>query len=144
MSLMIETPSLYHGQCHCGCVQFTVRLSEDLRSARRCSCSLCRMRGAIAVSADLNDIEITKGQDKLSLYQFGTKTAKHYFCSHCGIYTHHQRRSNPNEFGINVACLEGISPFDFEKVVVYDGANNHPSDTISGSRIAGFLRFSKD
>jgi hypothetical protein len=102
------------------------------------------MRGAIAVSANLDDITITQGKDKLSLYQFGTKTAKHYFCSQCGIYTHHQRRSNPNEFGVNVACLEGVSPFDFEKVVVYDGANHHPSESGAGSRIDGFLRYGKN
>ena len=27
------------------------------------------------------DFKITKGQDKLKLYQFHTKVAKHYFCS---------------------------------------------------------------
>lgn len=100
------------------------------------------MRGAIAVSANLDGIEFTKGQDKLTLYQFNTNTARHYFCSICGIYTHHQRRSNPSEYGVNVACLEGVSPFDFEEVVVNDGVN-HPKDKNTESRIAGILRFSK-
>lgn len=100
------------------------------------------MRGAIAVSAQLDGIEFTKGEDQLTLYEFNTKTAKHYFCSQCGVYTHHQRRSNPNQFGINVACLEGVSPFDFPEVVVNDGVN-HPSDQSSGPLIAGVLRFSR-
>lgn len=100
------------------------------------------MRGAVAVSAALDGITFTKGEDTLTLYQFNTNTAKHYFCSVCGIYTHHQRRSNPNEFGVNVACLEGISPFDFAEVVVNDGVN-HPSDASSKSLIAGVLRFSE-
>tara|TARA_R110000868_G_scaffold34251_11_gene123796 strand:- start:382 stop:570 length:189 start_codon:yes stop_codon:yes gene_type:complete len=56
------------------------------------------MRGAVAVSAQLAGLKITKGEDKLSLYQFNTNQAKHYFCSVCGIYTHHQRRSNPEQF----------------------------------------------
>jgi hypothetical protein len=66
----------------------------------------------------------------------------HYFCSRCGIYTHHQRRSNPNQYGINAACLEGISPFDFAEVVVLDGVQ-HPSDAggRSAPRIAGVLTF---
>src|SRR5690606_40967163 len=98
-----------------------------LHSARRCTCSYCRMRGAVAVTAELGDLDILSGQDKLTLYQFNTGTAKHYFCSVCGIYTHHQRRSNPNEFGVNAACLQGVSPFDFAEVVVTDGIN-HPSD----------------
>jgi hypothetical protein len=59
------------------------------------------MRGAIAVSTDLDDIMITQGGELLSLYQFNTNTARHYFCSRCGIYTHHQRRSNPKEYGVN-------------------------------------------
>lgn len=100
------------------------------------------MRGAIAVSANLDGIQIVKGQESLTFYQFNTNTAKHYFCSVCGIYTHHQRRSNPSQFGVNVACLEGISPFDFEEVVVNDGVN-HPADKNNGLSVSGILRFSK-
>ncbi len=98
------------------------------------------MRGAIAVSADLSDIEFVQGEDNLTLYRFNTGTAKHYFCKTCGIHTHHQRRSNPNQFGINVACIEGVGPFDFPEVTVMDGVA-HPSDTGSGPRVAGILRF---
>lgn len=130
------------GACHCGTVRFHVRLSDGLRSARRCTCSYCRMRGAIAVSANLDDITIVSGKEALTLYQFNTNTAKHYFCSVCGIYTHHQRRSNPNQYGVNVACLEGISPFDFPSVIVNDGVS-HPSDGIipGKSGRAGILKF---
>ena len=53
--------------------------------------------------------------------------AQHYFCSRCGIYTHHRRRSNPDQYGYNVACLEGIDPFALGTVPVSDGVN-HPSD----------------
>ncbi|MFC3053662.1 GFA family protein [Kordiimonas pumila] len=131
-------------RCHCGSVEFEVTLTDGLNTARRCTCSICRMRGAIAVSAELDSISFLKGADKLALYQFNTKTAKHYFCSVCGIYTHHQRRSNPNQYGINVACLEGVSPFDFEEVHVLDGIN-HPRDTEDGpkEKIFGILKFIK-
>ncbi|WP_342616472.1 GFA family protein [Rhodoferax sp. GW822-FHT02A01] len=100
------------------------------------------MRGAIAVSAELKDIEILEGEEALTLYQFNTMEAKHYFCSKCGIYTHHQRRSNPTQYGINVACLEGVSPFDFNEVQVNEG-RTHPKDSATGSgpSIAGYLRF---
>ncbi|MGB3387444.1 MAG: GFA family protein [Pseudaminobacter sp.] len=130
------------GACHCGAVRFHVRLSDGLHSARRCSCSYCRMRGAVAVTARLGDIDIRQGEEMLTLYQFNTMTAKHYFCSRCGIYTHHQRRSNPNEYGVNAACLEGVSPFDFEEVPVNDGVH-HPSDhgEQAGSGLVGTLKF---
>lgn len=98
------------------------------------------MRGAVTASADLDQFRIVAGADALTLYQFGTKTARHYFCNHCGIYTHHQRRSNPHEFGINVACLKGVSPFDFAEVIVLDGIN-HPSDGDGHDSIAGILKF---
>ncbi|MYM39979.1 GFA family protein [Pseudoduganella sp. CY13W] len=128
--------------CHCGTVKFRVRLTDGLHTARRCNCSYCRMRGAVAVSANLADIHFTAGQDALVLYQFNTGQARHYFCSKCGIYTHHQRRSQPEQYGVNVACLEGISPFDFELVPVNEGAL-HPKDRPAGSAalIAGHLRY---
>ena len=111
---------------------------------RLACCSYCRMRGAIAVSVKRDDLEIMAGSaDSLMLYQFGSMTAKHYFCSKCGIYTHHQRRSNPTQYGINVACLEGVSPFDFAEVPVNDGVA-HPSDmAASGPRIDGILRYER-
>ncbi|WP_237155006.1 GFA family protein [Oryzibacter oryziterrae] len=125
--------------CHCGTVRFRVRLSDGLNTARRCTCSFCRMRGAVAVTAEMGGVEFVTGEDNLALYQFNTGTAKHYFCKTCGIYTHHQRRSRPNEFGINAACLEGVSPFDFSEVIVMDGVG-HPSDGFA-PRVAGILKF---
>lgn len=127
------------GACHCGAVRFRVRLRGGLAAARRCDCSLCRMRGAVALTAGAGDLEILAGEDRLSLYTFNTGTAKHYFCSGCGIYTHHRRRSNPDEFGVNAACL-GISPLDFASVPVSDGVN-HPSDGGDPDAIVGTLNF---
>jgi hypothetical protein len=131
---------VWNAACHCKAIQFEVKLSDGLNTARRCTCSFCRMRGAVAVTAELGGIKFISGQSLLTLYQFNTGTAKHYFCSVCGIYTHHQRRSNPNEYGVNVACLEGVSPFDFEDVQVLDGIN-HPSDGGNVSAVVGILKF---
>ena len=115
------------GTCHCGAVEIEVTLKDGFTSARRCDCSFCRRRGAIAVSARLEDLRVVKGEGNLTLYQWGTKTAKHWFCKTCGIYTHHQRRSNPNEYGVNVAILDGVNPRDLGEVPWADGVN-HPSD----------------
>jgi hypothetical protein len=131
---------MLEGACHCGTVRFRVQLSDGLRSARRCTCSYCRMRGAIAVSARVDDVQILAGEDSLTLYQFNTRMAKHWFCCRCGIYTHHQRRANPKECGINLACLEGMSPFDLAEVPVHDGVH-HPSD--GGGGLAGVLRYER-
>ncbi len=137
----LDTRPVHKAACHCGAVRFNVKLTDGLRSARRCNCSYCRMRGAVAVSANLADIQVEQGQDALTLYQFNTGQARHYFCSHCGIYTFHQRRSNPEQYGVNVACIEGMSPFDFEEVPVNEG-RSHPKDRPGGgSVIAGWLRY---
>ena len=126
------------GGCHCGAVRFEATLSNGFATIRRCTCSMCRMRGAVAASAPLGGIRILQGEDKLTSYRFNTRTAQHFFCSQCGIYTHHQRRSNASEYGVNAACL-GISPFDFAAVPVMDGVH-HPSDT-GEDREVGILRF---
>lgn len=134
-------PVTLNGACHCGAVKFTATLTEGFASARRCTCSICRMRGAVAVTSTPGAFRITQGEDKLATYRFNTKSAEHHFCTVCGIYTHHKRRSNPNELGINVACLEGVSPFDFRELVVYDG-NRHPADNAEHKTYtAGVLRF---
>jgi hypothetical protein len=130
------------GKCHCGAVQFEVELSDGFNTVRRCTCSYCRMRGAVAVSAALGGLHIVQGEDKLTRYRFNTGQAQHFFCSQCGIYTHHQRRSNPNQYGVNVACLEGVSPFDFAQVPVMDGMQ-HPSDNGGEIRRAGTLRYER-
>jgi hypothetical protein len=134
-------PVTLNGACHCGAVKFSVTLTEGFASARRCTCSICRMRGAVAVTSTPVDFRILEGQHKLATYRFNTMTAEHHFCSTCGIYTHHQRRSNPNQLGVNVACLEGLSPFDFRELVVFDGSR-HPADNAEHKTyVAGVLRF---
>lgn len=85
--------------------------------------------------------KIVQGEDKLATYRFNTRVAEHHFCKVCGIYTHHRRRSNPDQLGVNVACLEGISPFDFREIVVYDG-QRHPADNPDHKTFtAGILTF---
>ncbi|MDO3387888.1 GFA family protein [Gilvimarinus sp. SDUM040013] len=110
------------GSCHCGAVTFEVIFKNGMQNIRRCDCSLCKRKGAIMVSVPLADRTVTNGKDALTLYQWNTKTAKHYFCKECGIYTHHQRRSVPTEFGVNVGCLEGVDPLSLKDVVIGNGA----------------------
>jgi hypothetical protein len=115
--------------CHCGSVVLELSLPDGIVDPRRCNCSLCRRKGAIVGSVPLNGIRVVQGEQALRLYQFNTKVAKHYFCGVCGIYTHHQRRSNPSQYGYNVGCLEGIDPFLLGDVPVSDGVN-HPADRV--------------
>ena len=77
---------------------------------------------------DPKNFKLTKGQDFLTLYQYHTKVAEHYFCSKCGIYTHSNPRSNHDKvYMLNVACIEGVKPFELKNIVINDGTN-HPLD----------------
>lgn len=83
--------------CHCGGVEFELTLPNGIEDPRRCNCSICRMRCAIAASVVLKGLKITKGANLLTLYQFNTMTAKHYFCSRCGIYTRDLRAKSASD-----------------------------------------------
>ncbi len=87
------------------------------------------------------DFHVTQGQEALATYRFNSRTAEHHFCSVCGIYTHHKRRSDPDQLGVNVACLEGVSPFDFSEIVVFDGTRHPADEPEHRTYVAGVLRF---
>lgn len=116
------------GGCHCGAVRFRVQLADGMNTARRCTCSYCRIKGVVAVSAAEGGLTLISGKDSLTEYRFNTGVAAHWFCRVCGTHTHHARRSTPGQIAVSAACLDGVSPFDFLDLPVADG-ENHPSDT---------------
>lgn len=122
-----KVESRHQATCHCGSIVLELELPNGVEDPRRCNCSICRRRGAICASVPLAGLRVIRGQEFLALYEFNTRTAKHYFCRVCGTYTHHQRRSDPNVFAYNVGCLEGVNPFDLGEVPTSDGIN-HVSD----------------
>lgn len=124
---LTEILEYHRATCHCGSVELRLHLPDGVVNPRHCDCSMCRRRGAIVASVPLAGLKVVKGEDVLGLYQFNTLVARHYFCTRCGIYTHHQRRSNPHQYAYNLGCLEGVNPFYLEPVEVTDGVN-HPRD----------------
>jgi hypothetical protein len=114
------------GGCHCGMVRFAV-LAPDEIEAKECNCSICRRTGYLHLIVE-----------KLTTYTFNTGTAKHHFCSLCGIKSFYVPRSKPDGFSVNVRCLdEGqvtvtrISLFDGqhweEQMAALAQAEGHPS-----------------
>ena len=114
-------------KCHCGGVEAEVNIPEKFEKVIRCNCSICKRKGFIMSFVGLDDLKIVKGKELLKLYQFHSKVAKHFFCSNCGVHTHANPRSNPKIFMVNVACIEGIKPFNLGDIKVNDG-ENHPLD----------------
>jgi hypothetical protein len=112
------TQQTHHGSCHCGRLRFEVQ--ADITYAVNCNCSLCRRKGALWHPAAEEDLKITSGEADLELYQFGTKTAKHYFCKQCGISTLTRPRLDPTRWAVNIRCIDGID-LPAVKVVPFDG-----------------------
>ena len=113
-------------KCHCGAVEVEVQFENGLENIRRCDCSLCKRKGAVMAAIPIANLKVVKGRDNLTLYQWNTKVAEHYFCKTCGIYTHHKRRSNPNEYGINIACIEGVNPYSYGEIPIGNAHLNAP------------------
>ncbi len=111
----------FTGSCHCGAVSFSYE-GEAITKGLRCNCSICSRKGAMmsaeAIPPEKFKIEAREGA--LGLYQFGAKTAKHYFCKECGIYTFHETARKPGHYRVNLGCVEGIDVFSLE-ADVFDG-----------------------
>ncbi len=106
----------YSASCHCGNVKLT--LETDLKIVKQCNCSICKRKNAKMNILPKDAIISISGEENLSTYQFGTNVAKHYFCKNCGIYTHHQRKSDPNGIGVNIGCIDDIDSFQYDADVL--------------------------
>jgi hypothetical protein len=111
----------YQGSCHCGAVKFSFE-AAPIERGLRCNCSLCTRKGAMMTSQAIPSemFQMTVQGDALGLYQFGAKTAKHYFCRQCGIYTFHETARAPGHYRVNLGCVEGLDPFALE-ADLFDG-----------------------
>ena len=96
------------GSCHCGAVRF--RVDSPITELTTCDCSLCRIRNAVMAKIPEQALTVLEGEAMLTLYQWNTRRAKHYFCSQCGIYVFHRKRAAPDHFGVNAFCLENFDP----------------------------------
>ena len=111
----------YQGSCHCGAIKFSFE-GEEITKGVRCNCSICSRKGAMMTPFVVapEKFKIEAADDALSMYQFGAKTAKHYFCKHCGIYTFHETSRVPDHYRVNLGCIDGVDPFTLE-ADVFDG-----------------------
>jgi hypothetical protein len=83
---------------------------------------MCTKKGFLHLIVPETDFQLLSGADALTTYTFGTHTAKHHFCKHCGIHSYYRPRSHPNDVDVNLRCLDGVNPAEFE-IVAFDGKN---------------------
>ena len=95
----------HKGGCHCGRVRFEVDAPADLELSE-CNCSMCSRTGFMHLIVPGDRFRLLSGKDVLTTYEFNTKTAKHLFCSVCGIKSFYVPRSHPDGFSVNARCLD--------------------------------------
>jgi hypothetical protein len=74
----------HSGGCHCGQVRFEV-IAPARIEVTDCDCSICSKSGYLHLIVPKSDFKLLSGAEVLTTYQFNTMTAKHLFCSVCGI-----------------------------------------------------------
>ena len=99
-------PQTYDGGCHCGRVRFRVTASLD--GVTECNCSICTKKGFLHLIVEPAQFELLSGAEALTTYRFNTGTARHTFCTTCGIHPFYVPRSDPDKIDVNVRCLDGV------------------------------------
>ena len=93
------------GGCHCGRVRFEILAPAEI-NVNECNCSICSKAGYLHLVVPAERFTLLAGQDALSTYTFNTGTAKHLFCSVCGVKSFYVPRSHPDGFSVNARCLD--------------------------------------
>jgi hypothetical protein len=113
---------IHKGGCHCKRVRYSVRAPANV-VVWECDCSSCAMRRNIHFIVPQSDFELDPASEEfLTLYTFGTHTAKHLFCKVCGITSYYIPRSNPDGVAVTLNCIDPgtITHVETRK---YDGKN---------------------
>lgn len=105
MSRPLQT---WTGSCHCRAIRFEI--DTDFPELTMCDCSICKRKNALMVRVHESAFRLLAGEEHLSEYRFNTMTARHFFCKVCGIYPFHRKRVTPDNFGVNVHCLDDFDP----------------------------------
>jgi hypothetical protein len=131
---MSENHVTHSGGCHCGAVAFEVEAPARI-VASDCNCSICRMSGFLHLIVPRSRFRLLQGADQLTEYKFNTGTARHLFCSRCGVKSFYVPRSNPDGYSVNVHCL---NPGTIEQVEVqlFDDNDREASD----AKVAGLSK----
>jgi hypothetical protein len=109
------------GGCHCGRVRFEVMAPARIEVSD-CNCSICSKSGYLHLIVPSSRFTLVQGADALTTYRFNTGTAKHMFCSVCGIKSFYVPRSHPDGYSVNARCLDE-GTVEAMKTVPSDGKN---------------------
>jgi hypothetical protein len=113
----------YEGGCHCGRVRFRAEIDLDETPIGECDCSICTKKGILHLPVHRDRLTVLSGAGDLATYTFGTGTAKHTFCRHCGIHAFYQPRSDPENYSVNARCLDAYDAATMQPKRLFEGRN---------------------
>ena len=108
------------GSCHCGAVRFEA--DGEVEQGEVCNCSICSMTAYVHWYVAPERFRLLSDPANLHCYEFGTRVAKNLFCKHCGVSPFRRARSDPDQYDINLRCVEGVD-LDGLEIVTFDGRN---------------------
>jgi hypothetical protein len=114
------------GSCHCGAVRFEADLDVSAGGAR-CNCTICTKIAQVGTITQPSGLRLLSGEESLSMYEWGGKTGKRFFCKQCGIHVF--GRGHLKELGGDYASvnLNAIDDIDVGTLTVshWDGRHNN-------------------
>lgn len=118
------------GGCHCGRVRFEVMAPARFEVVD-CNCSICSKAGFLHLIVKKEQFKLLSGADVLTTYTFNTNTAKHLFCSVCGVKSFYVPRSHPDGYSVNARCLDEGT---VEEMTIRHGDGKNWEKTYAASR----------
>ena len=111
----------HRGGCHCGRVRFEAQAPARVQ-VTECNCSMCARSGYLHLIVPKERFRLVSGAEALTTYTFNTGTARHLFCSACGVKSFYIPRSHPDGYSVNARCLDE-GTLEEMTVVRKDGKN---------------------
>ena len=118
------------GSCHCGRVRFEVIAAATIRVSQ-CNCSMCARSGYLGLVVPKERFRLLSGEASLVVYSFNTRTARHLFCSNCGIKSFYVPRSHPDGVNVNARCLD---PGTVTEVIIVPFDGQHCEEQYPGGK----------
>jgi hypothetical protein len=115
------TKQTLSGGCHCGAVRFEIDVPAQVE-VLDCNCSMCAKTGFLHLIVGQADFRLTTDPAALTDYRFNTGTARHLFCTTCGIKSFYVPRSHPDGYSVNLRALDDPKAID-ATITPYDGRN---------------------
>ena len=105
---------LIRGSCHCRNIAFSLTWEPDPKEipARACTCSFCVKHGGVWTSNPHGALQVRMEQpSRVSVYEFGTRTAQFHICTGCGVVPVVTSRIDSRLYAVvSVNAFENVDP----------------------------------